>query len=337
MRKEIVETADAGDVSHSDSDSDGSDGSGRTGGRMAMLGLKKSPARAATVKNRQRVLILSSRGIIHRFRHLMSDLHVLMPHSRKENKLDTKQRLGVINELAELSNCNNALFFEVRKHKDLYMWLAKTPNGPSVKFHVQNIHTMDEMKMAGNCLKGSRPILSFDSSFEKALHGTDSSHLAHLPLIKELLTHAFATPKTSRKIKPFIDRVVCFSLCDGRIWFRNFQIVQENSTVAAGAASVPDLDSLDNLEDSGVKLVEIGPRFVLSIHRVFDGAFGGRTLYENPNYVSPNTMRRDHKLAKSQRYVNRTESAKMTALKRANASQLPTDEVDDVFQAEESS
>lgn len=138
MRKEIVETADAGDVSHSDSDSDGSDGSGRTGGRMAMLGLKKSPARAATVKNRQRVLILSSRGIIHRFRHLMSDLHVLMPHSRKENKLDTKQRLGVINELAELSNCNNALFFEVRKHKDLYMWLAKTPNGPSVKFHVQN-------------------------------------------------------------------------------------------------------------------------------------------------------------------------------------------------------
>lgn len=30
------------------------------------------------------------------------------------------------------------MFFEARKHKDLYLWLAKTPNGPSAKFHVTN-------------------------------------------------------------------------------------------------------------------------------------------------------------------------------------------------------
>lgn len=73
----------------------------------------------------------------------------------------------------------NALYFEARKHTDLYLWMSKTPNGPSVKLQVQNIHTMDELKMTGNCLKGSRHILSFDGGF-------DSS--PHMILLKELLT-----------------------------------------------------------------------------------------------------------------------------------------------------
>ncbi len=30
------------------------------------------------------------------------------------------------------------LFSEARKKKDLYIWLAKVPEGPSVKFHVTN-------------------------------------------------------------------------------------------------------------------------------------------------------------------------------------------------------
>ena len=33
------------------------------------------------------------------------------------------------------------------------MWLAKTPGGPSVKFLVSNVHTMAELKLAGNHLK----------------------------------------------------------------------------------------------------------------------------------------------------------------------------------------
>ena len=60
------------------------------------------------------------------------------------------------------------------------MWAAKTPNGPSVKLHVQNIHTMDELKMTGNCLKGSRGILSFDAAFDETEWGK---------LVKELFTH----------------------------------------------------------------------------------------------------------------------------------------------------
>ena len=34
-------------------------------------------------KNKQRVLLLSSRGITHRMRHLMNDLEALLPHVKK--------------------------------------------------------------------------------------------------------------------------------------------------------------------------------------------------------------------------------------------------------------
>jgi hypothetical protein len=86
-----------------------------------------------------------------------------------------------LNELCYLNNCNNALFFEARRqHNDLYLWAAKSPNGPSIRFHVLNLHTMDEMKMTGNCLKGSRPIVVFDKQFDEE---------PHLKVIKETLTH----------------------------------------------------------------------------------------------------------------------------------------------------
>lgn len=74
-----------------------------------------------------------------RQRHLMNDLAALLPHSKKDAKLDTKSKLYHLNELADLYNCNNVLFFESRKHgQDLYMWVSKAPNGPSMKLHLQN-------------------------------------------------------------------------------------------------------------------------------------------------------------------------------------------------------
>ena len=70
--------------------------------------------------------------------NLLNDLHSLLPHSRKDAKLDTKTKLYQLNELAELYNCNNVFFFEARKGKDLYIWMSKAPNGPTVKMHMQN-------------------------------------------------------------------------------------------------------------------------------------------------------------------------------------------------------
>jgi len=233
-------------------------------------------------RNKQRVLMLSSRGVTHRMRHLMNDLETLLPHVKKDSKLDSKNQLGLLPELADLHNCNNTLYFEARRHEDLYLWAAKTPNGPSIKMHVQNVHTMDELKMTGNCLKGSRGLLSFDQGFDNSEWGK---------LTKEVFTHIFGVPPLARKSKPFIDHILTFSVVDSKIWFRNFQIVEK-----------------DPLQPNGppqTSLVEIGPRFVLTPIRIFEGAFSGATVYCNPEFVTPTSIRAALKREKGDKYAMR--------------------------------
>ncbi|KAA8899018.1 Brix domain-containing protein [Sphaerosporella brunnea] len=239
------------------------------------------------VAPKSRVLILSSRGVTYRHRHLLNDLVAMLPHSRKDAKLDTKSQLHYLNEVAELYNCNGVLFFEARKRQDLYLWLARNPNGPSIKFHIQNLHTMSELNFTGNALRGSRPIVSFDKNFD----ATPSA-----ALMKELLLHTFSVPKGTRKSKPFVDRVVAFTLADGKVWLRHYQ-VQITSAAAAGAAAAAGDDDEDTEKKSrkdskdGVELVEIGPRFVMTPIVILEGSFGGPVVYENKEFVSPNEVR----------------------------------------------
>lgn len=88
--------------------------------------------------NRQRVLVFATRGINHRHRHLMEDLRKLMPHHRPEYKMERTKNLQVVNEMCEMKNCNKAILFEGRMKRDLYLWFANVPSGPSAKFLVEN-------------------------------------------------------------------------------------------------------------------------------------------------------------------------------------------------------
>ena len=189
--------------------------------------------------------------------------------------MERSKTLSVVNDMCEMKHCNKAILFEGRRKRDLYMWLANVPAGPSVKFLVENIHTMAELKMTGNCLRGSRPLLSFDSKFDD---------VPHLKLLKELLTQIFAVPNHHPKSQPFIDHVYTFTYLDNRIWFRNFQVLSE---------------------DGG--LAEIGPRFVLNPVKIFEGSFVGNAIWENPNYVSPSRQRQLIKKSAKERYVNRVQ------------------------------
>lgn len=220
--------------------------------------------------NKQRVLVFASRGINHRDRHLMEDIKKLMPHHKPEAKMERSKTLSVINEMCEMKNCNKAIMFEGRRKRDLYIWFSNVPNGPSVKFLVENVSTMEELKMTGNCLRGSRPLLSFDTNFEKD---------PHYKLLKELFTQIFGVPKHHPKSQPFFDHVYTFTVLDNRIWFRNFQILSEDGAVA-----------------------EIGPRFVLNPVKIFSGSFGGSPLWENPKYVSPSKYRQLVRLEAKNKY-----------------------------------
>ena len=92
----------------------------------------------------------------------MLDIINLLPHHKKEAKIEKKDIPSQIQELCYIHSCTNFLYFETRKNADLYLWIGRFPSGPSIKFLVENIHTSKEMNLTGNCLKFSRHILSFD-------------------------------------------------------------------------------------------------------------------------------------------------------------------------------
>ncbi len=165
---------------------------------------------------------------------------------------------------------------------------------------------MEELHFTGNCLKGSRPILSFDASFDAA---------PHLLLIKELLLHIFSVPKGARKTKPFVDHVMGFTLADGKIWIRCYQINEteaskvkpaEGGVGVDGEAEGKKAKGKDGKE-TNISLVEIGPRFVLTPIVVLQGSFGGPVIYENKEFVSPNQVRSEIRLSKAGRYNRRSE------------------------------
>lgn len=63
-------------------------------------------------KNRQRTLVISSRGINHIYRHLVTDVIGLIPHAKKDSKIERKTVKNEIDALCLERACNNALYFE---------------------------------------------------------------------------------------------------------------------------------------------------------------------------------------------------------------------------------
>ena len=141
----------------------------------AGLKLISSSSTSRSVNNgryhiKQRCLILCSRGEMTRHYHFLEDLRTLILHTKKDSKLVVgKGAEGVgqaVNDIAEIRGCTSVLFLECRKLQYSYLWLSRTrSNGPSARFLIQNIHTMDELRLTSNCMKGSSPILQFHSSF----------------------------------------------------------------------------------------------------------------------------------------------------------------------------
>lgn len=175
---------------------------------------------------------------------------------------------------------------------------------------------MSELHFPGNCLKGSRPILSFDATFDTQ---------PHLLVIKELFIHIFSVPKGSRKTKPFIDHVMGFTLADGKIWIRCFQI---NETEISKSDVTPNTDTDTSAAktkkpakpvrgETKISLTEIGPRFVLTPIVILESSFGGPVIYENKEFVSPNQVRSELRLSKAGRYASRNEQGVENKVKKA--------------------
>ena len=155
-------------------------------------------------------------------------------------------------------------------------------------------------------------------------------------------------PSTARRAKPFIDHILTFSIVDSKIWFRNFQVRHCANPLGRGAANIydvhPQILAKDPLQPNGpaqTTLVEIGPRFVLTPIRIFEGAFGGATVFSNPGacasaplsrrgiarcctdavthfaeFVTPAATRQALKREKGNKYNNRKDAEEESARRR---------------------
>lgn len=119
-------------------------------------------------------------------------------------------------------------------------------------------------------------------------------------------------PQNARKTKPFVDHVMGFTIADGKIWIRCFQISET-------AVSKGDAAKENGVEDSAAKSKTskslATPRLVwwklvhASSLRLssFWRSFGGPVIYENKEFVSPNQIRSDLRLGKAGKYNRRSE------------------------------
>jgi ribosome biogenesis protein BRX1 len=212
---------------------------------------------------------VASRGVSHQERHLVNDLINLIPNSKKECKIERDIASEELNNICYMHSCKFCIYFEHRK-RELVMWLFKSPGGPLAKFAVTNIHALNEIKLMGNCIKYSRPLLSFDKSFDEQ---------EHLKLLKEMFIQTFNSPKGHPKTRPFYDHQISFYNIDNQIFIRVYQILNE----------IKEKFTNSDQEDK-IQLLEIGPRFSLNLIRIFSDSLGGKTLYLNKNYIAPGVL-----------------------------------------------
>jgi len=261
-------------------------------------------------KNKTRTLLIGSRGLDYRTRHFMSDLRSMMAHGKADTKMDKKNDRGLIREMAEMKNCSKVLYFEGRKKKDLFLTVADVEEGPTIRFNVEGLNTMGELKFSGNCLKTSRPLLVFDKLFDTE---------PHWQLVKELFTQTFGTPKYHPKSQPFIDHVLNFSIHDNRVWMRNYQVILEGENKVKEDKFQPEV-------------VEIGPRIVLNLQRIQEGPFSGQAIFLNPDYVGPNERRRANTLGKKDKsYFNKVVAKEHKEKMKAEVPDAPKHVTDDIF------
>ncbi len=219
--------------------------------------------------NKTRTLIVASRGVSHQERHLVNDLINLIPNSKKECKIERDIASEELNNICYMHSCKFCIYFEHRK-RELVMWLFKSPGGPLAKFAVTNIHALNEIKLMGNCIKYSRPLLSFDKSFDEQ---------EHLKLLKEMFIQTFNSPKGHPKTRPFYDHQISFYNINNQIFIRVYQILNE----------IKEKFTNSDQEDK-IQLLEIGPRFSLNLIRIFSDSLGGKTLYLNKYYIAPGVL-----------------------------------------------
>ena len=266
------------------------------------------------------VLVIGTRGIKARSRHLMRDLQRLLPHSVLGSKLDTEEDgIAGVAGACEDADCATALLFDARDPRRLYMWVAACPDGPSAMFRVRNIHTATELNFDVRRCGGVRNLLVFDKAFDASVDRR---------LLKTLLTRALSVPRGAAKrvaVSGASGAAAAADEAEASSDGEHSDASDAEDGVEEGdddeQADADELDDASQLEQprrkkpAGVERVkhvlsfswlderiwvrvyrigpdavtgamdvkEIGPRFVLEPVRIIASAFGGAVLHTHPS------------------------------------------------------
>ena len=200
-------------------------------------------------------LLLGTRGIKARHRHLLRDLKNLLPHAALGSKLDTEDGLSSVLQLCEDRMCGTSLLLDARDRRRLYMWAANCPDGPSIMFRILNVHTVAELKLEAHRVVDARNVLVFDRAF-----GGNASRR----VMKAVLTQVFSVPRRPGSGPPTpVRHTLSFAWLDDKIWLRVYRITYGDAGTATDIA-------------------EIGPRIVMRPIRIIASGFGGAILHDQP-------------------------------------------------------
>eukprot|EP01006_Ploeotia_vitrea_P040661 TRINITY_DN66444_c12_g1_i1.p1 TRINITY_DN66444_c12_g1~~TRINITY_DN66444_c12_g1_i1.p1 ORF type:complete len:261 (+),score=8.10 TRINITY_DN66444_c12_g1_i1:32-784(+) len=230
-------------------------GRGGRGGRGNKKDISNTGQRPMTPKF---CLVLGSWGMTATERHLVLDLRALLPHGKKGDKVDTVKdnKAAVIGHSCRKMFCYGSLFLEHNKsHPCIY--LASSKNPATAKLALSNVYTMAELKLKGNSMLESRPLLHFDRIFDE---------VEWMAPLKLLLTDVFSAPKRPSSV-PYVDNIFTFCWLDGRIWFRNYEVKRKANK---------EWDA-----------IEIGPRFVMEPIQMWSGFWNGDITWKSETYKPP--------------------------------------------------
>jgi ribosome biogenesis protein BRX1 len=230
--------------------------------------------------NEQRVLIVISRGTKRRQKFVARELVKIMSHAKTHSKIEIDQDVTAqIKKHCQKAKCENFMYFEVRKTNQ-YLWIGKSPSGPSAFLHVVDYNPLHKSKYTGNFMIASRTVFSFGPQFDVK---------PEYHLLKELLVDSLNVPKNYPRTQRYLEKVMAFELVDGLIYVRMFQIKKNESI------------------KQGFELIESGPRMTLQLVKIFSETLGGNIFYENPNFKAPEAKKVEKKQKKIKKVTPKDE------------------------------
>lgn len=206
-------------------------------------------------------LLLHNRGMIRQEAQVFDNFQACIPHAKSENSM-TKKHYTELGEIAEDRRCDTIGMIETchkRRIPEGYLWIAACPHGPSFNFYINDAQSIENLRLIGNAMKGSRPILQFDPKFDDG---------GVFELAKMSLQRLFSVPFQDKHSKPYVDRTMMFTIENGLIYIRHYQIQWGDG-------------------ENDTDLAEIGPRVVLEPNFVLAGVFSGRKIWKNANFTGP--------------------------------------------------